>query len=149
MTPVRFLRELSVVLGLAAGAVFGLTRWVVIPWVVEGPSMQPTLEDGDRVLVNLWSARRGDWEPGDVVVLVGPSDEALVKRVAPEPYPGKDRYPAPAMETASPLEPSYVVLGDNPAASLDSRSFGRVPRHRIRGRIAWRYWPVSRMGSIR
>ena len=126
-----------------------MTRWVVIPWVVSGPSMEPTLSEGDRVLVDLWSLRSRSPRPGEIVVCAGPGDEDLVKRVAREPYPGNDPYPSPVLTTSSPLEPSFVVLGDNPDHSLDSRSFGRVPQHRIRGRVAWRYWPLSRLGPIK
>jgi signal peptidase I len=38
----------------------------------------------------------------------------------------------------------YYVLGDNRPASLDSRSFGPIPRTDIVGRTAVRAWPVSK-----
>jgi signal peptidase I len=148
MTPGRFLRDLCVVLACAGCVVWGATRWLVIPWVVEGPSMEPTLEDGDRVLVDLWTLRGRLPLPGDVVVFRGPGDEDLVKRVAREPYPGGNPYPVSRLAADSPLEPAFILLGDNPDRSLDSRAFGRVPRHRVRGRVVWRYWPLSRWGSI-
>ena len=148
MTPARFLRELCIALGVAGLGIWAVTRWVAIPWVVEGPSMEPTLMEGDRVIVDLWSLRGRLPRPGSVVVFSGPGDEDLVKRVAREPYPGNDPYPPAAVGTQSPLEPSFIVLGDNPGQSRDSREFGRVPRHRIRGRVVWRYWPLSRAGAI-
>jgi len=148
MSPVRFLRDLFVVLVCVALGGWGVTRWVVIPWVVLGPSMEPALSEGDRVLVDLWTLRGRVPRPGEIVVLAGPGDEDLVKRVAPEPYPGKDPYPAALLEMESALEPQLPVLGDNSAHSFDSRSFGRVPKHRIRGRVVWRYWPLSRLGPI-
>ena len=148
MTPARFLRELCVVLAVAGIGVWGVTRWMALPWVVEGPSMEPTLLDGDRVIVELWTFRERPPSPGSVVVFTGPEEDDLVKRVAREPYPGNDPYPPSAMGLDSPPEPSFVVLGDNPAHSRDSREFGRVPRHRIRGRVVWRYWPLSRAGAI-
>jgi signal peptidase I len=148
MTPVKFLRDLLIVLVGVACGVWGVTRWVVIPWVVSGPSMEPTLSEGDRVMVDLWTLRGRAPRPGDIVVLTGPEQQNLVKRIAQEPYPGKDPYPAPVLPTDSPLERSFPVLGDNPAQSLDSRSFGRVPLHVIRGRVIWRYWPLSRLGRI-
>jgi signal peptidase I len=148
MSPARFLRELCVVLACVGLVLWGVTRVLVIPWVVAGPSMEPTLADGDRVLVDLWTLRGRLPRPGEIVVASGPGDEALVKRVAREPYPGNDPYPIPILAADSPLEPTFVVLGDNPDDSRDSRAFGRLPRHRIRGRVVWRYWPLSRWGSI-
>ena len=148
MSPGRFLRDLCVVLLCVGCVVWGVTHWLVIPWVVLGPSMEPTLREGDRVLVDLWTLRRRLPRTGDIVVVSGPGDEDLVKRIAREPYPGKDAYPDSTLAKDSPLESTFVVLGDNPERSLDSRSFGRIPRHRIRGRVVWRYWPLSRRGSI-
>jgi signal peptidase I len=148
MSPTRFLRDLVLVLGGAVLIVWGVTRWVAIPWVVAGPSMEPTLAEGDRVIVDLWTLRGRAPRAGEIVVLSGPDDRDLVKRVARQPYPGNDPYPAPVLALDSPLEPTYPVLGDNPASSFDSTSFGPVPRHRIRGRVVWRYWPLSRLGPI-
>ena len=110
--------------------------------------MEPTLRDGDRVIVDLMVYRTRAPRPRDVVVVDGPGDVTLVKRVAREPYAGGLRYPEASLTPESPLEPTYLVLGDNPPESSDSRTFGRIPRHRIRGRVAWRYWPPSRAGRI-
>jgi len=40
----------------------------------------------------------------------------------------------------------FFVLGDNRGVSIDSRSFGLVPRDRIFGRVVTRYWPYDRAG---
>jgi len=149
MSPARFLRDLCLVLVAVGCVVWGVTRWLMIPWVVAGPSMEPTLQEGDRVLVDLITLRGRLPRTGEVIVLSGPGDEDLVKRIAREPYPGDLPYPAPILAPYSPLEPDFGVLGDNPDQSRDSRAFGRVPRHRIRGRVAWRYWPLSRLGPIK
>ena len=109
--------------------------------------MEPTLRAGDRVLVALWTYHGRTPSRGEIVVFAGPGDEQLVKRIGPEPYPDGAPYPNPHFP-AEPLEPSFIVLGDNPAESSDSRSFGRIPLRRIRGRVIWRYWPLSRAGSI-
>ncbi len=82
-----------------------------------GESMQPTLLDGDEVLVAAYGRRAP--QRGDVVLLQHPlhSDVRVIKRVAS-------------------LEADRVfVQGDNPAQSTDSRSFGGVPRSNILGRI--------------
>jgi signal peptidase I len=41
----------------------------------------------------------------------------------------------------------YFVLGDNPAASRDSRAFGFVARSRIVGRVLLRVWPPGSVGG--
>jgi signal peptidase I len=38
------------------------------------------------------------------------------------------------------------VMGDERDNSLDSRTFGSVPEHRIVGRVALRIWPPWRSG---
>ena len=149
MSPSRFFRDLCIALVTMGCVVWGVTRWLMIPWVVAGPSMEPTLEEGDRVLVDLITLRGRLPRTGEIVVLSGPGGEDLVKRIAREPYPGEAPYPASTLPPDSALEPSYAVLGDNGDHSLDSRTFGRVPRHRLRGRVVWRYWPVTRLGSIK
>jgi signal peptidase I len=40
------------------------------------------------------------------------------------------------------------VLGDNRADSADSRAYGPVPTGQIKGRLVFRYWPLSRIGGI-
>jgi len=37
---------------------------------------------------------------------------------------------------------NVFLLGDNPAASTDSRHFGVVPRNLVLARVRWRYWPL-------
>lgn len=148
MIPSRFFRDLCIVLAVALCVVGGVTRWLMIPWTVAGPSMEPTLKEGDRVLVDLITLRGRLPRTGELVVLSGPRGFDLVKRIAREPYPNEPPYPAASPTPDSPLEPTFVVLGDNPDHSRDSRAFGRVPRHRIRGRVTWRYWPISRLGPI-
>lgn len=37
---------------------------------------------------------------------------------------------------------SFVLAGDNPSASTDSRQFGPVTRDQIVARVHWRYWPL-------
>lgn len=127
----RFLRDLVFVLGSAGLVVAAATRWIAVPWAVGGSSMSPTLKDGDRVIVALFPYRRHAPRVGDVVLLEGPEGLPLVKRVASVDPRG-----------------SVWVLGDNLAESADSRTFGAIPAHRVRGRITWRYWPLSGWGSI-
>ncbi len=95
---------------------------------VTGDSMLPTLAPGDRLLV----LRDGRVRAGDVVAVADPRLPArtMVKRVA----------------TTGPL--GVVVVGDNAAASTDSRVLGPVAARSIRGRAVYRYFPDSRRGRL-
>lgn len=91
---------------------------------IVGPSMEPTLRNGDWWLVR----RTSSVAPGDVVLLVHPSrpDLHVVKRVVRR---GDD---------------GWWVEGDNPTASDDSRQFGVVPDRNVLGRLWLRYGPLRR-----
>ena len=120
-----------------------ITESTVIPWVVAGPSMEPALAAGDRVLVDRWTYRHRLPRVGEVVLVLGSSDVPLVKRVAPAP--GRPD-PAPGGVRS---RTTLWVVGDNLSDSVDSRRFGALPRERFRGRVVYRYWPPARAGRIR
>jgi len=90
--------------------------------LVKGPSMVPTLRDGDAVLV-----RRGGRapRPGDVVLARFRSrpDLLVVKRAARVEGDG------------------WWVLGDNMFGSDDSRAYGVAD---VIGRVVLRWWPSLR-----
>lgn len=138
---------------------------------VEGRSMEPTLHDQDRLVVNKFAYQMHDPEVGDVVMLLRPDNPAqsLVKRIvaAPgdtvalregivvrngadvdEPFvPGNLR----SFDDLAPLVvPAgfYFVLGDHRNASADSRTFGPVPKKYILGRIQIRWWPIASAKSF-
>lgn len=108
-------------------------RWVatIVPVrvAVTGGSMRPALEAGDRLLVVPWGRTR----VGAVVAARDPRrpDRTIVKRVAEVTSGG-----------------AFVLLGDDPEASTDSRTFGPVPPALVRGRAVWRYWPPERRGRV-
>jgi nickel-type superoxide dismutase maturation protease len=130
--------QLAALLGLLAILIYLATDRLVLPWIVSGRSMEPALAPGDLVIVDLWSYRHRQPREGEVVLFDGPepSEPPLVKRVAAPP----------ASSQAAGDE--VWLLGDNPEISDDSRRFGPVPADRIRGRVVWRYWPLSRAGPI-
>jgi phage repressor protein C with HTH and peptisase S24 domain len=88
--------------------------------LVRGPSMAPTLRDGDALLV-----RRGGRavRPGDVVVATFRSrpDLLVVKRAVRAQDDG------------------WWVRGDNALVTDDSRAYGVAD---VRGRVLLRYWPT-------
>ncbi len=151
--------------------VFGLIRpFVVEAFYVPSESMVPTLEIGDRVLVNKFIYHFTEPERGHIVVFeaetASGAEEHLVKRVVGLPgdeiavregvllvngVPQKESYLNPALPDESsfgPIEvpPEHVfVMGDNRARSADSRFIGPVPETEIAGKVFLRVWPPNRL----
>jgi len=112
-------------------AVIHLGRWLPRRVVVAGNSMSPTLQSGDRLLVV--PARR--YREGRLVALRDPRD--------------RDRVVVKRIDCVTDAGQGYVVLGDNPDGSTDSRHFGPVARADMVGCIVYRYGPPDRVGRIR
>jgi len=50
------------------------------------------------------------------------------------------------MDTIILGENEYFVLSDDRSNTNDSRTWGPIPIHRIKGRALFRYWPINRLG---
>ena len=150
-------------LGVAAAVAAGLAvrRARLEPMLVNGGSMRPTLDPGQRIAVAplVRPPRRGD-----LVVLARSQDLEVVKRVVglpgervrlaagrlevdgtpvPEPYL---HGPPGAGELDLELGPAqYLVLGDHRAASTDGRDFGPVGADALLGLVRFAYWPPRRL----
>ncbi len=88
---------------------------------VRGPSMAPTLRDGDVVLARRTDAARS----GDVVVVTW---DARPAQLSIKRADSRD-------------ETGWHVRGDNDHASTDSRQLGPA---RVHGVVRWRLWPRPR-----
>jgi nickel-type superoxide dismutase maturation protease len=88
-------------------------------YICEGKSMNPTLEDGEVVLVD----REAEIEVGDIVVAKHPIEQRseVVKRIERINEHGH-----------------YFLVGDNLEDSNDSRHFGAVTREYIKGKVVAR-----------
>ena len=88
---------------------------------MRGPSMSPTLRDGDVVLVRFGGRAR----TGDVVLVCWPQrpGQLSVKRAA------------------RPAERGWWVLGDNDHGSTDSRTLGPAT---VLAVVHYRLWPRPR-----
>jgi signal peptidase I len=155
--------------------VFLVVNFAVNPFSVDGPSMQPGLVTGDRVMVNKLAYDFGGPSRGDVIVFHPPSDpgQVYVKRVIGvpgdhisvtasavivnghtlrEPYIATLDPSAPENASVLPgikLGPNqYFVMGDNRQNSIDSRLFGYVPRANIIGKAEFTYWPLTAVHGI-
>ena len=86
---------------------------------VDGDSMLPTLKDGDAVMI----ATSQSISPGDIVLAKHPYKQSVkvLKRVEKIDDAGR-----------------FSLIGDNPAESTDSRTFGTVPIEYIYGKAVCR-----------
>lgn len=67
---------------LIAFAIAAFIRYFLFtPIVVDGDSMMPTLENGDRMIVNKFSYKVGEPERFDIVVFHAPEQKDYIKRV--------------------------------------------------------------------
>ena len=133
---------------------------------VDGPSMMPTLQDGDKVVVSTMGYKA---QKGDVVVLSSTEGlkKPIIKRVVAvagdtvdinfttgvvtvngieEHY--TDELTTQQFDVAFPLtvpEGTVFVLGDNRGVSLDSRStqVGCVDERLIVGKVLFRFFPLG------
>jgi len=64
---------LAVIVGLALGLAFAIQAWVVKPYRIPSGSMEPTLDIGQRVLVNRFLYHFKDPQLGDIVVFHPPT----------------------------------------------------------------------------
>jgi signal peptidase I len=134
-------------LGLIATALLAiavLTRWVrghlrIVS--VTGASMLPAYRNGDLLVIRRVPPRA--IRPGDVVVLdTGLRGQRrpdvshwIIKRVAAVPGDAVAPGLVPGDQDATVPAGQYVLLGDNPARSTDSRQHGYFPANRIIGRV--------------
>lgn len=163
--------EWIIVIIVAVTAALMVRAFVLQQFAVSGHSMDTTLHDGDRVLVNKLSYRLHDPNRGDVVVLKtieGAGERDLIKRVVA--LPGETvEYRACVLyidgrELIEPyLDPTVVtptscggdqakitvpadtvfVLGDNRGGSKDSRDIGPVSYSDLLGRAFVIIWPTK------
>ncbi len=115
--------------------------------VVVDASMRPTLEPGDRLVVDPTAYRERDPRVGEIVVLVDPEEPSrwLVKRIAAV---GPSASPRPSDGIAALPPGSVFVLSDAVGPTRDSRSFGPVPRSSLRGRARRIYFPRERRAEL-
>jgi signal peptidase I len=147
-----------------------LVAFVAEPFGVPTASMAPTVRPGDHVIVDKLAYRFGDPRRGDLIVFHAPgSGELMLKRVVAlggdrvaiedgvvkidwravrEPFVDRrlvdSVYFGPVRVSAG----AVFVMGDRRSDSLDSRTFGAVPRGRIVGRVDLRIWPPAGVGSV-
>ena len=165
--------EWIIVIVVAISAALLVRAFVLQQFAVSGHSMDTTLHDADRVLVNKLSYRMHDPNRGDVVVLKtieGAGERDLIKRVVALPgetveYRGcvlyidgrelNEPYLDPEVVTPTDCGPEQAavevpaehvfVMGDNRGGSKDSRdqTVGPIDYDDIIGRAFVVIWPLG------
>lgn len=108
---------------------------------VQGDSMYPTLDPGQRLLMTKAYWLVGDLEVGDIVVLYNEAEnEVIIKRVYRLGHGEVDLANVPKnydlRNGAYIVRDGYIyVLGDNWEVSLDSRTYGEFPVEAIMGKV--------------
>jgi len=166
MSTKSFIKELLITL-LMAAVLFGIFYFSIQRSPVEGISMQPSLENGQQLIVSKVVYYFHAPHRGDVITLHPPvkSTRPFVKRVIglpgetveivrgkvyidsvrlDEPYIKESfTYTMAAVEVP---EGEYFVLGDNRDISEDSHIFGPITRNSIIGKAWLSVWPFDRFG---
>ncbi|WP_400163367.1 signal peptidase I [Brevibacillus sp. TJ4] len=158
------------IIGSATAVIY---LFIMAPYVVQGRSMETTLHDGERVIVNKAIYYLDDPQPGDIVIIhPDASGENWIKRVVAvagdtveakndqlyvngqplqEDYLNENRLKSEAAGVVltadfGPVtveEGSVFVMGDNRNNSMDSRVIGPVQLDHVVGRAEFVYWPFN------
>jgi len=169
-----FIWEVVKIVVIALLIVLPIRYFLFQPFFVDGQSMEPNFQDGDYLIVDELSYRTRAPERGEVVVFNYPNDPSkrYIKRIIG--LPGEtieiingnvyivtdgeykeleEESYLPSVYTSGKIEKElgdneYFVLGDNRAASSDSRVWGTLPRENIIGRVYLRAWPISDFDKV-
>jgi signal peptidase I len=170
----RTVIEWVAVVGGALLVALVIRAFFLAAFYIPSESMVPTLEKGDRVLVNKLSYKLHDVHRGDVVVFERPPNEPdngikdLIKRVVALPGETVEVRDCKVLINGNPLDEPYVkewsrtctfapkvvgdnqvfVMGDNRDDSQDSRFFGAISQDLIVGRAFIVVWPLSHLGWL-
>jgi signal peptidase I len=147
---------LAIILYFLIDTVIGRVR-------VENISMQPTLYQGEFLLVNKLAYRLGSYNRGDIIIFHYSPSEDYIKRVIGMPGDHVRVYGRMVFVNDERLQESYIaappaydgdwvvpegqlfVLGDNRNQSSDSHSWGFVHENQVVGKALVVYWPLENM----
>jgi len=169
-------RENLQILAIALTLAIVIRFFIAEPRYIPSDSMVPTLEIGDRLVVEKVTYRLHPPRAGDIVVFDPPPllqefgyapDKAFIKRIIGQPgdvievqkgrvylngQPLAETYiaesPAYEMLPVQVPESQYFVMGDNRNNSNDSHVWGFLPQQNIIGRAVFRFFPIDRFGFL-
>lgn len=147
--------------------IFWLVNSVVGRYRIDGNSMNPTLENGQYLLINNLSYYLDEPERGDIIVFHHPnSDLNLIKRVIGLPGDHVEIRDGTVIVNGVALDEPYIqaapnysgswdvpedqffVLGDNRNSSSDSHTWSFLPEENIVGQAMIIYWPYRDWAKV-
>lgn len=168
-----FVTEVLHVIIISLAIIVPVRYFLIQPFYVKGASMEPNFYDHEYLIIDEFSYRLHEPRRGEIVVFRYPNDprQYFIKRVIAVPgdrikvtggkvtlfndeNPGGEHLDETSylgvVFTAGDIDLSlgageYFLMGDNRAASLDSRIFGPVARSFIVGRVWLRGWPPDKL----
>ncbi|MGG2093891.1 signal peptidase I [Bacillus sp. S13(2024)] len=169
-------REWIEVLVIACMIAFFMKVFVFFSTTVQGASMQPTLYEGDKVIINKLARKVDSYHHGDVIVIK--TDNFYVKRIIglpgdkiemkndqlyinsqlqKESYLEKNKKQAKQLmmnltEDFGPIiipKNKIFVMGDNRLVSRDSRNgLGLIDKDDVLGSLVAIYYPLKRIQIV-
>jgi signal peptidase I len=164
------------VIAIALVIAFVIRTFIAEPRYIPSDSMLPTLEIGDRLVVEKVSYYFHLPHRGDIIVFAPPpqlqiqgyaQDQAFIKRVIAQAgdtisvsrglvylnnQPLKENYILePPHYSLSPVQvpQGYIfVMGDNRNNSNDSHVWGLLPDENAIGRAIFRFYPLNKLGEV-
>ncbi len=154
---------------LRAAVILLLLYYFCWPVRLMGSSMEPTMGDGEIVLMSRFAAQTGRYQKGDIVIFAyhdADGAHTVVKRVIAtagdslriaedgvqvngellrEDYAVGETYGL--ADFTIPAGTVYV-LGDNREESYDSRNMGAIEQKALMGKVFFRIYPPTEFGRI-
>lgn len=171
MSTASELKDWIVSIVVAVALAMFIRTFIVELYVVDGPSMRPTLESEERLVVNKFIYRFRPPEKGEVLVFQYPRDPSrdFIKRVIATPGDTIEIREGRVLVNDQLLTEDYIlektrseypkstvpegrifVMGDNRNNSEDSRfaDVGFVPYDLIKGKAILVFWPISQYKTL-
>lgn len=148
-----------------------LRTFIITPAIVDGPSMEPTLQDNNIILLNKLNYKLEKIKRFDVVV-VDWNGEKIIKRVIGMPgehveykdgtlfidgmivlesfkHKETDDFKLETIGYLTIPGDKYLVVGDNRPDSTDSRMIGLFDKEDILGKASFRIFPINKIGGVK